>query len=98
MGFAKTLDGNQCVVHGYHYPTPLRTVVHHVWPKEYGGPDIESNKVKVCDTGHYNIHELLWQLMHGRPMKGGTRKERALAQKGYDQWVAAKKASGEFHG
>jgi hypothetical protein len=51
-----TLSGNQCEVHGYHYPKPARTVKHHKHPQEYGGKTTPENLVLVCDTGHYNIH------------------------------------------
>lgn len=77
--------GNFCTVHGYHYPKPLRTVIHHVWPREFGGPDVAANRVQTCDTGHYSIHTLLDQLRKGKPMVGGTRRERELARLGYDR-------------
>lgn len=80
-----------CDVHGYHYPKPLRVVVHHVQPLAMGGLDVDTNKVNVCDTGHYNIHRCLDDLLHGVAMQAGTRKERDLAQQGYDEWVAAGK-------
>lgn len=80
-----------CQVHGYHWPPAPYTVTHHVWPKGMGGPDINSNKVVVCPTGHLNIHRCLDDLLHGLPMRRGTRKERAYAQQGYDSWVAAGK-------
>jgi hypothetical protein len=80
-----TLAGNHCTVHGYHRPTPLRTVLHHILPQEYGGPTVAANLVKVCDTGHYNIHACLDALLAGKPMPGGTRREKALARQGLDQ-------------
>lgn len=82
---------SRCAVHGYHWPKPLRIVAHHVWPLGMGGPDEDTNKVAVCDSGHYNIHYLMVQLDRtGRlPMTTGTRKERALATQGWEQWEAA---------
>jgi hypothetical protein len=80
-----TLPGDQCAVHHAHRPTPLRTVVHHIWPQEYGGPTVPENLVKVCDTGHYNIHALLAQLMDGKEMTGGDGLERAHAALGFDR-------------
>lgn len=86
------IDRNACQVHGSHYPTPLRVVVHHLQPQAMGGLTTPENTVTVCDTGHFNVHRLLDDLLHGVPMrKGGTRQERQLAQQGYDAWVAAGK-------
>lgn len=86
---ALTLAGNHCTVHGYHYPEPLRTVSHHIWPKEDGGPTVAENLVWVCDTGHYSIHALLDFLRAGGtpfvglPKGQGTRTERKLAREGW---------------
>lgn len=80
-----------CQVHGYHWPPVLRVVTHHIQPLAMAGRDIPANRVDVCDTGHYNIHRCLDDLLHGLPMRRGTRKERAYAQQGYDSWVAAGK-------
>lgn len=82
---------NACQVHGYHWPPPLRVVVHHIQPLAMNGPDTPANRVTVCDTGHYDIHRCLDDLLHGQPSTRGTRKERALARQGYDAWVAAGK-------
>lgn len=79
-----------CEVHRTHRPRPLGLVEHHVWPLGMQGPDDPTNRVTVCDTGHRNLHRLMADLLHGGPMrKAGTRRERALAQRGYDAWVAA---------
>lgn len=76
-----------CAVHGYHRPKPLRTVQHHVWPKEYGGPTQPWNLVWVCDTGHYNIHTALDLLLAGQaPI--GTRAEVKLARLGHNRMVS----------
>lgn len=82
-----------CVLHGYHWPSPLVLVVHHVQPLGMGGPNTPANRRKVCDTGHRNVHKILAWLVFGRAGSDplGTRKERALAQEGYDAWVAAGK-------
>lgn len=56
---ALTLAGNQCELHRYHAPEPLITHVHHVWPLGDGGPDEPTNKIKVCPTGHYNVHRYM---------------------------------------
>lgn len=79
-----TIPGNRCIVHGYHYPRPTRTVRHHIWPQEYGGPTTEENLVWVCDTGHYNIHNMIdWLLGHNVPKPKVTRMEARLADVGF---------------
>ena len=81
-----------CQVHNTHEPRPLRLVDHHIQPLGMGGADAPANRVAVCDTGHYNIHRLLDDLIrsNGASMRrGGGHTERALAQAGYDQWAAA---------
>jgi hypothetical protein len=80
-----------CQVHGYHQPRPLALEVHHIWPLGMLGPNIASNKVVVCPTGHTNIHKILHLLCQGLPVIAGGRRERAVAQSGYDQWLAAGK-------
>jgi hypothetical protein len=80
-----------CEVHGYHWPPVLGTVVHHIWPRGMLGPDVPENRVEVCSTGHLSIHRCLDDLLHGLPLSRGTRRERQLAQQGFDAWVAAGK-------
>lgn len=87
-----TLAGDHCVVHGYHWPTPLRTVRHHILPEAEGGKAVETNLVKTCDTGHYNIHDLLDLLLAGKPILHlGTRREREIATEGYKRIMAARR-------
>lgn len=81
-----------CDMHGYHRPKPLRIEIHHIQPLGMAGPNVAANKVSICPSGHFNVHRLLDDLLHGLPMRrGGTRRERALARQGYDAWVAAGK-------
>ena len=82
---------SDCQVHLYHAPKPLRIVVHHIQPQGMGGLSVPANMVSVCDTGHFNIHRCLDDLLHGVPLVRGARKEQALARQGYDAWVAAGK-------
>lgn len=95
MSELRTIVGNHCVVHGYHWPKPLRTVKHHIVPEYLGGPDTKDNLVLVCDTGHYNIHRLLDLLRAGKPMEGGTRTERTYAHQGFIGLLARKAAEEE---
>lgn len=81
-----------CDVHGIHRPKPLGVVVHHIWPRGMAGPDEPANRITVCDTGHRNVHRLLDDLLLGKAMRrGGTQRERDLAQQGFDTWTAAGK-------
>jgi hypothetical protein len=85
------LPGNQCEVHRSHWPPVLETVVHHIRPTSAGGGDVAENRVKVCDTGHRNIHAYLRALARGRPTPKATRRERQLATLGFLAWVEAGK-------
>lgn len=84
-----TIPGNFCTVHGYHWPKPQRTVGHHIHPLGYGGPDTAANVVKICDTGHYNVHTYLDARIARKPLPRVHRKERALAEAGYAAIVKA---------
>jgi hypothetical protein len=48
-----------CQVHHTHYPRSHVNEIHHVWPLGYHGPNVSSNTVVVCATGHNSIHHLL---------------------------------------
>jgi hypothetical protein len=48
-----------CALHKYHAPEGMRRVVHHVWPKAWGGPESRNNVLPVCFTGHDDIHLIL---------------------------------------
>lgn len=70
-------------------------MTHHIQPTEMGGPDLPENKVRVCDTGHYNIHRIMAVLykqylgtMPKRPTLQGTVKEKLLAMQGLAAWQA----------
>ena len=52
-------DDHPCQCCTKHVPAPRRTVIHHILPLSWGGPDIPSNKIVLCDTGHYIVH---WHL------------------------------------
>ena len=53
-------DGSvKCYLHEYHSPEVASFDEHHAIPRYYGGPDIPSNIVVVCPTGHRNVHTLL---------------------------------------
>jgi hypothetical protein len=53
-------DGTvSCVLHQYHSPEVASFDEHHAVPRYYGGPDVPSNIVVLCPTGHRNVHTLL---------------------------------------
>lgn len=89
--------GQTCAVHKHRELVPLET--HHIWPLGIGGPDAEWNKIVVCENGHGSIHSYLDMLIK-RGWSGLSidwsvrrrygRKVRALAQKGYDAYLASR--------
>lgn len=83
----------ECALHKSHGTAkPLRGAVHHVWPRGAGGPDTPANRVTVCETGHANLHDLMWRLVNGHDITGlGARTERAYALRGVAEWTAAGK-------
>jgi hypothetical protein len=85
----------ECVAHKFHSPRPQTLDTHHVHPIGMGGPDTVANEVKLCQTGHANVHRLLsvyeatgqtppWVIR--RSFGPG---ERALAAKGWAEFQAA---------
>jgi hypothetical protein len=93
--WVRSLDPVYCQVHGVDYehrPRPLRFVVHHVLPLGMGGLGESDNWVITCDTGHFNIHRLLGDLIRSQTMRTlGTSRERSLAVRAYRQWISAGK-------
>jgi hypothetical protein len=71
--------------------------IHHVWPREFHGPDIAANRVKICCNAHSDIHDLLRKMLGGKEydLREYGRSIRELAQRGYDEvmaygeWLAA---------
>lgn len=57
----KVQMGNDCAVHRHDEWVPLH--VHHVWPTGMDGPDVPSNRVRVCANGHYAIHAFMDHLI-----------------------------------
>ena len=81
--------GTDCAVHRHGSRVPLE--VHHVWPLGDGGPNIASNRRKVCANGHYEVHNFYDLLMVSaghvpwKASRGYGWKVRALARAGYLQ-------------
>jgi hypothetical protein len=81
-----------CAVSNSHTPGPLRYVWHHIQPQCCGGPTSVANCVSLCDSCHYAVHALLFQLKtNGKitPNRRNNKTRIAIAQQGYDACVAA---------
>lgn len=84
-----------CVLHpaktSHGSAKPLRGCVHHVWPRGAGGPDIAANRITICETGHSNLHTIMWAMVNDRPVPECTRLELHYATLGVQQWIDAGK-------
>ncbi len=79
-----------CVVSGSHSPEPLRFVWHHIQPHEAGGPTVPANLLECCDSCHYSVHRLMFQLARGLPLDPAPRRQTlAYARQGYEACLAA---------
>lgn len=83
--------GAACQGYGKHRPQPMRLVLHHLLPRVCGGQTTPENTRVLCDNCHAAVHALLYQArLHGVvPSDLGTRKQRALALRGYQAAQAA---------
>lgn len=84
----------QCAVSPAHNPTPLRFVWHHILPVACGGASTRANLVSLCDSCHYAVHALLWDLKQHEgvftiPSPIRNRHRAAYAYLGYDAAKAA---------
>lgn len=81
-----------CSISANHTPAPLRYVWHHILPQACGGKSTLANTVMLCDSCHYAIHALLYQLkLHGKvtPNRRNNPRRIEYAQQGYSAAVAA---------
>lgn len=79
-----------CSVSANHTPAPLRFIWHHVLPKSCGGATNAANLLSLCDSCHYAIHALMYQLkVNGKftPNRKNGPLRMKYAQQGYDQAV-----------
>lgn len=83
------MSKRECLVHGSHRPEVITPHDHHIQPLGMGGPDVATNIVTICPTGHGNVHAALAAIVFGHEMPKVTRRERELAQAGFDAWVRA---------
>jgi hypothetical protein len=81
-----------CALHKSHGTAkPLRGCVHHIQPIGAGGADVDTNRIQCCETGHANVHHLMWALVNGDPTPKSARTELAMAKRGVKAWEAAGK-------
>ncbi len=73
--------GVSCVLHRYHSPVPASFDEHHAIPVSMGGPDVPSNLVVVCPTGHRNVHVCIAKLIRGGDVSDFGETTRALARR-----------------
>ena len=83
---ARDNKGFACHAH----PSLVSYEIHHVWPREYHGPDTKANKVKICCNAHSDIHYLLQRMLGGKPydLREFGPQVRRLAVSGYEQVIA----------
>ena len=64
--------------------------MHHVWPREYRGPNTKDNLIKICPNAHYDIHDLLDRMLAGKPynLKEYGPNIRKYALRGYKEVTA----------
>lgn len=64
--------------------------IHHVWPTGYHGPDIASNRIKICPNAHSDIHYLMDRMLAGKPndLTEYGPNIRKYAKLGYEQVIA----------
>lgn len=84
-----------------HSPAVGLAEVHHIWPKEFGGPDTVENEVAICGTTHNNVHLIIRLYMNqsgvvsSKQLKPFNLYTRNLALKGWqaiqksDVWIKA---------
>jgi hypothetical protein len=86
MAFApQTIPWAGCVLHRVHLPKPVRTHLHHRFPKylqmRKWGRVLDQQTVNVCASGHDDVHAAIEALLRGMPVPRGVgRKERELAE------------------
>lgn len=64
--------------------------IHHIWPREYHGPDVPDNKIKICPNAHSDIHFLMELMLRGKPYNSSHYGPtiRRWAKLGHDQVIA----------
>jgi hypothetical protein len=80
----------KCEGSASHSPVPLRYVWHHIQPHECGGATSPGNLVQLCDSCHYSVHRLMYQMARGLPLDRPPRLALlSLATRGYQDCISA---------
>lgn len=83
--------GDVCRCVARHNPRPQNHAVHHILPQSWGGKSVTANLVKLCPTGHENVHTLLNLYVHAGDvpsrlvLSGFNPHTRMLAKAAWDQ-------------
>jgi len=90
-GFGKA---THCQLYNLHRPVPLRFIWHHILPQTCGGTSTSANLSQLCDSCHYAVHAMLYDLkVHGGTLQAFSKFAKSpravLAQQGYTAAVAA---------
>lgn len=83
--------GTVCGVHVHDSMIPEED--HHIWPRCFHGPDIASNKIRLCCNAHSDAHYYMNALLKSGGVTPSDWRTygpavRALAKSGYDQVMA----------
>lgn len=79
--------GTRCPCVTVHKPEVVIPELHHVWPKEFGGPTVPENLVYICATAHNSVHAYLRLFLAAEKILPVPLLKVALAQKGYPAYV-----------
>lgn len=56
-------EDQECRCVAAHRPGVMEGTFHHILPQGMGGADTLDNRVYVCPTTHYNVHEILREMV-----------------------------------
>jgi len=83
-----------CEVSVTHRPRTMRFVLHHILPQVCSGKTTPDNICQLCDSCHYSVHILLWQLANNGTLPHRiNRQQLDYAMRGYQEALAAGKAN-----
>ena len=90
-GFGKATN---CQLYKLHRPAPLRFIWHHILPQTCGGQSVQDNLSQLCDSCHYAVHAMLYDLkVHQGAFISFSKYQKTpravLAYQGYEAAVAA---------
>jgi hypothetical protein len=97
------MRGLGCLAHKHRSMVPLED--HHIHPLGYHGPNVASNKIRICANAHSDAHYLLERMLKTANHVPAAEKRtygfmvRRIAQRGYDGVMSySEKLSQELRG